>query len=151
MRSRGRSPSASAASLSDQSIHRRFISVRKDMPHARLQEFCVIDHTREVVLLAVEGDEEREVVLGVGQYGIAPTLHTAEVAFAVRDDHHNQGIGRELLAYLTLLAKRQGLLGFTAEVLVDNRPMLHLFESMGFDLSKRNESGVWELQMGFRS
>ena len=43
--------------------------------------------------------------------------HTAEVAFAVSDDMHNRGIGSELLAYLILLAKREGLLGFTAEVL----------------------------------
>jgi len=38
---------------------------------------------------------------------------------------------------LTFLAKRQGLLGFTAEVLMENQPMLHLFEKMGFDIEKR--------------
>jgi GNAT superfamily N-acetyltransferase len=68
----------------------------------------------------------------------------------VRDDYQNIGIGTELLAYLTYLAKRQGLLGFTAEVLLENRPMLHLFENMGFDIEKRSEEGVYELKMGFR-
>jgi ribosomal protein S18 acetylase RimI-like enzyme len=68
----------------------------------------------------------------------------------VRDDHQNQEIGTELLSYLTYLAKREGLLGFTAEVLVENRPMLHLFEKMGFDIQKRNEQGVYELKMAFR-
>jgi len=137
-------------SLSDQSIYRRFISARKDMPHERLQEFCVIDYSREMVILAVQEKQGFEHVVGVAQYGIAVDLHNAEVAFVVRDDAQNQGIGWELLSYMTLLAKRQGLLGFTAEVLVENRPMLHLFEKAGFDLTKRSESGVWELKMLFR-
>jgi acyl-CoA hydrolase/GNAT superfamily N-acetyltransferase len=137
-------------SLSENSLYRRFISVRKDMPHERLQDFVAIDFTREMVILAVIQREEKEVIVGVGQFGINQDIHTAEVGFAVRDDHQNQGIGAELLSYLTYLAKKQGLLGFYAEVLVENRPMLHLFEKMGFDIKKRREEGVYELEMTFR-
>jgi GNAT superfamily N-acetyltransferase len=88
--------------------------------------------------------------LGVGQYGIEEETHTAEVALVVKDDYQNQGIGRELLSYLTYLAKKEGLLGFTAEVLQDNQPMLHLFEQMGFDLKRRMAQGVYSLKMAFR-
>jgi acyl-CoA hydrolase/ribosomal protein S18 acetylase RimI-like enzyme len=137
-------------SLSENSLYRRFISVREDMPHERLQEFVAIDYTQEMVILAVIQKEEKEVIVGVGQYGIGQDIHTAEVAFAVRDDYQNKGIGSELLSYLTLLAKKQGLLGFYAEVLAENRPMLHLFEKMGFDIKKRREEGVYELEMTFR-
>jgi acyl-CoA hydrolase/GNAT superfamily N-acetyltransferase len=137
-------------SLSDDSMYRRFMSHRKDMPHERLQEFTPIDYTRQMVILAIVQENEKEDVVGLGQYGIAESAHTAEVAFVVRDDHQNQGIGHELLAYLTQLAKRAGLLGFTAEVLADNLPMLQLFESMGFDATKRHEAGVYELRMAFR-
>lgn len=137
-------------SLSDQSIYRRFISARTDMPHERLQEFVVIDYTREMVILAVTGEPGQETVIGVGQYGIDETTHTAEVALVVRDDHQNKGVGTELLNYLTYLAKRQGLLGFTAEVLVGNQPMMHLFEKAGFTIEKRQEAGVYELRMLFR-
>jgi acyl-CoA hydrolase/RimJ/RimL family protein N-acetyltransferase len=136
--------------LSDQSLYRRFISVRKDTPHERLQEFVVIDYTKEMVILATIKDAEVEKVVGVGQYGINETNHTAEVALVVRDEDQNKGVGLELLSYLTYLAKREGLLGFAAEVLVENKPMLHLFEKMGFDIQKRNEQGVYELQMAFR-
>lgn len=136
--------------LSDRSLYRRFISMRKDMPHERLQEFVVIDYTQETVILAVLKAERREEVIGVGQYGIDEATHTAEVAFVVRDDYQQQGVGRELLAYLTLLAKKQGLLGFTAEVLMENQPMMHLFKTMGFDLDTRSDAGVYELRMAFR-
>jgi len=137
-------------SLSDQSLFRRFISVRKDMPHERLQEFVIIDYTKETVILATVKDAEMEKVAAVGQYGINEQTHSAEVALVVRDDYQNKGIGTTLLSYLTYLAKREGLMGFTAEVLVENRPMLHLFEKMGFDIQKRSAQGVYELKMAFR-
>lgn len=136
--------------LSDQSLYRRFISMRQDMPHERLQEFVVIDYTKEMVILATLREGEVEKVVGVGQYGINEENRTAEVALVVKDEYQNKGIGWELLSYLTYLAKREGLLGFTAEVLVENKPMLHLFEKMGFDIQKRIDQGVYELQLGFR-
>ena len=137
-------------SLSDESIYRRFMSVRKDMPHERLQEFVVIDYTKETVILAVTGGKDKEEVLAVGQYGIDESSHSAEVALVVRDDDQNKGIGSELLGYLTVLAKKQGLLGFTAQVLSENMAMLHMFESGGFDVRRRHESGVYELKMAFK-
>ena len=137
-------------SLSDTSLHKRFLSFRKDMPHERLQDFVVIDYTKEVLLLVVTGDQENQIIAAVGQYGIDENTHTAEVAFAVRDGQQNRGIGFELLKYLTYLAKRQGLLGFTAEVLVDNKPMLHVFEKGGFDMKKRADSGVYDLMLKFK-
>lgn len=136
-------------SLSENSLYRRFISTRKDMPHERLQPFIIIDYTKEMVLLAVIQRGEREEVVGIGQYSIDETAFKAEVGFAVKDDYQNKGIGTELLDYLTFLAKRQGLLGFYAEVLVENRPMLHLFEKMGFHIEKRREEGIYELKITF--
>ena len=137
-------------SLSDQSLNRRFMSLRHDMPHERLQEFVVIDHTKEMLILAFLKEEEVEKIVGMGQYFINENDHTAEVALVARDDYQGKGIGRELLSYLTYLAKKEGLLGFVAEVLVENRPMLHLFETMGFDIQRQNEAGVYELKLTFR-
>jgi RimJ/RimL family protein N-acetyltransferase len=137
-------------SLSDKSIYRRFMSQRFHLPHEFIQELVVIDYTREMAILALVGETPNEKIVGVGRYFIDPQTHTAEVAFAVRDDFHNQGIGSELLSYLTYLAKRQGLLGFTAEVFADNTPMLHVFEKGGFDIERKASAGVYELRMAFR-
>jgi len=138
-------------SLSDQSMYRRFISVRTDMPHERLQQFVVIDYTREMVILAViENEHGQQDIVGIGQYGVDEATHVAEVAVVVRDDMQGLGIGSELLSYLTMLAKRQGLLGFTAEVLVENKPMMHVFEKGGFDVEKHRAEGVYELKLAFR-
>ena len=136
-------------SLSDNSLYRRFISERKDMPHERLQDFVVIDYTTEMVILATRRKGEQEELVGLGQYAMIESTHTADVAFVVRDDMQGHGIGKELLKYLTLLAKRQGLLGFTADVLMENTAMMHLFNSMGFDVEKRLSEGMYEMKMTF--
>ena len=110
----------------------------------------MIDYTTDMVILAILQEEEKETIVGVGQYGIHEQSHTAEAAFAVRDDYQGLGIGRELVSYMTYLAQRQGLLGFTAEVLQENRHMLYLFETAGFDLEKKIDEGVYYLKMAFR-
>jgi acyl-CoA hydrolase/GNAT superfamily N-acetyltransferase len=137
-------------SLSNDSMYRRFISTRTDMHHDRLQPFVAIDYTKEMVILAVLQQEEQELIVGMAQYLIDESRHIAEVAFVVRDDYQGKGIGAVLLNYVTYLARKSGLLGFTAAVLMENRQMLQLFEKMGFNIEKRTEGGVYELTMSFR-
>jgi RimJ/RimL family protein N-acetyltransferase len=136
-------------SLSDKALYQRFASARKDMPHKRLQEFVAIDYSKETMILALVGQEEKEVVVGLGQYSIDEETHTAEAALVVRDSYQNQGVGTEIQSYLTYLAKRSGLLGFTAEVLEDNSPTIHLLEKSGFEVAKK-EGGVYEMKLLFK-
>jgi len=137
--------------LSDKSMRRRFMSVRLDMPHKRLSNFVVINYTSEMAILAVqEKEDEVETVVGLGEYRVDRASNFGEAAFAVRDDHHGLGIGSLLLRYLTQIAVKQGLNGFTAEVLVENTPMMRLFEKMGFETEKRVCDGTFELRMTFR-
>jgi hypothetical protein len=58
-------------------------------------------------------------------------------------------VGTELFSYIAYLAKRQGLLGFTANILMDNRPMLHLTRKMGFEIEKTGSAEVYDLKMRF--
>ncbi|MDY6934809.1 MAG: GNAT family N-acetyltransferase [Spirochaetota bacterium] len=136
-------------SLSDKSLQRRFLSKMFSVPHKMRQKFVVIDYTMDMAILAIIKENDKEILIGIGQYYKNETNNTAEVAFAVRDDYHNKGVGTELLSYLSIHAKKEGLQGFTADVFYENRPMIRLFESMGFDISKRIELGVVELTMRF--
>jgi acyl-CoA hydrolase/ribosomal protein S18 acetylase RimI-like enzyme len=137
--------------LSDGSMYRRFMSRRTDMPHERLQEFVVVDFSREMVCVAALEEDGNEVIAGLGQYGIMETTQYAEISLVVRDRYQNGGIGRQIFAYLVNIAKKQGLMGFTAEVLLENKPMVHVFESMGFDIDSRVEEDVYALRMDFRT
>ena len=137
--------------LSEDSMYMRFFSARKDMPHKRLQDFVVVDWSRKMEILAVIKEErERETIIALGQYELNPDEYMAEVAIVVKDEYHGMGVGKELLSYLTYIARRHGLLGFTADTLVENEAMVGLFEKMGFYTEKRREEGVYEMKMLFR-
>jgi acyl-CoA hydrolase/GNAT superfamily N-acetyltransferase len=139
-------------SLSDKSIYRRFFSQRTDMPHEFLQQFVVIDYTEDMAILAVLRHGKKEELVGVGRYFLDKGGRNAELAFVVRDDYQNKGIAGEVMRYLTYLGKKQGLFGFTAEVLLENKEMLHLFEmfeKMGFRVERRIERGTVYLNIAF--
>jgi GNAT superfamily N-acetyltransferase len=88
--------------------------------------------------------------VALGQYAKCGSDRMAEVAIVVCDNYQNKGIGTELMSYLALVARKQGLLGFTAEVLGQNLPMLHVFEKMDFDINSSLSEGTYELSMIFR-
>lgn len=137
-------------SLTDKSLYRRFFSTRTDMPHEYRQKFVVIDYSKQMVILAVREHEEKQECIGLGQYSVVESTNMADLALVVRDDYQNQGIGAELLSHLAFLAKRQGLFGFTAEVLVDNRPMHALIQKTGFSIEKKLDDGVVEMRILFK-
>ncbi len=136
-------------SLSDQSMYLRFASARKDMPHKRLQEFVAVNYSRDLVILAEVMLNEREVVVGVGQYSLNEDMHTAEFAFVTRDDYQNKGVGREIHSYMKYLAKKKGLLGFTAEVLEDNAPAFTLLKKMGYEVVAK-DGGSYSMRLVFK-
>lgn len=137
-------------SLSNESMFHRFLTARKGMPHERLQSFVAIDYTRNTTpILAILKAEGREKIAGLGQYVLNPDMKTADLALVVRDDCHNQGIGFELISYLTSLAKRQGMQGFTGDALARNQPIFALINKMGFKVEMENESGVFKINLIF--
>jgi acetyl coenzyme A synthetase (ADP forming)-like protein len=69
----------------------------------------------------------------------------AEVAFAVADDYQRRGIGTRMLERLAARAAAVGIERFVAEVLPDNRQMLRVFEAVGFEATRTNESGTVEV------
>ncbi len=139
--------------LSEETLYQRFFSRRADMPHEFLQRFVVIDYREKIVVAAVMAYEAREELVGLGQCLLDEQGYTAELFLVVRDDLQNKGIGRAMLCYLIHLARRRGLKGLSAQVLADNKRMLHLFRSLEkreYDMKIRMEAGVFYLTLEFR-
>ena len=132
--------------LSPESMYMRFASRNLQMPHQRLQEIAVIDYTKELEILAVIQHGSREEIVGIGSWYITGDEQNAEVAFAVKDDYQNQGIGTSLLDYLCDLGKQQGLNNFLAEVLAGNDIMIRIFKKAGFE-KVSTEGGVNTLKL----
>lgn len=138
-------------SLSDESIYSKFFR------HLRFTDDFVgklsdVDYVRRMVILAFAADNAGDPVLGMGRYTLSEKQGTAEVDFAVRDEYQGLGIGRELVLHLIRAAKKRGLKGFTAQVMVSNSRMLHLFrefEGEEYEIRRTLEDGVFHLTMDF--
>ncbi|HWQ76135.1 MAG TPA: GNAT family N-acetyltransferase, partial [Syntrophomonas sp.] len=135
-------------SMSDKSLYLRFFSPRKFVSHENLQEIISVDNAKGVSILAIVKQEENEKVIGMGQYFINEANYSAEVSFATSDQYQNNGIASILLTHLTYLAQKNGLLGFTASVLAENRSMIKILKKVGFT-HKTTEDGVAELEKAF--
>ena len=118
--------------LSPESVHYRFFQLIKSMPHEKLQEFLRIDYEADMALVVLTGsaDEDAEMI-GIAHYLKDPQTNFAEAAFLVRDDWQGKGIGTQLMDALVEAAQIQGIAGFTADVLADNKGMMRVFHTCG--------------------
>ncbi len=138
--------------LSPESVHDRFFQLIKSMPHKKLQEFLRVDYEADMALVVLTSstDEDAEMI-AIAHYLKDPKSNLAEAAFLVRDDQQGRGVGTKLMFALMEAARRQGIAGFTAEVLADNRRMLRVFHKCGQALESHLESGVYSLKIPFDS
>jgi GNAT superfamily N-acetyltransferase len=123
--------------LSDRSISFRFLRPKRELTKKELSYFTEIDFIHHVALVATLPDNEDKPIIGVGRYIVLDTplgAQRAEVAFTVVDEHQGRGIATLLLEHLVLIARDRGISTFEANVLVENHPMLEVFEQSGFQV-----------------
>lgn len=72
--------------------------------------------------------------------------HVGDLGMLVDDEHQGAGVGALLLEHLAHLARAQGITRFSADVLVENSPMLRLLIDSGFATTTDHvRGGVREL------
>jgi GNAT superfamily N-acetyltransferase len=123
---------------SAQSLYRRFFGAKRHFSEKEIEFFVNVDFVSHVALVAMVEEGNRTVIVGGGRYVIVQPA-TAEVAFAVVDQYHGQGVGGALLRHLAAIARSAGLKELIAEVLPDNIPMLKVFEKSGLGCGTRRE------------
>jgi acyl-CoA hydrolase/GNAT superfamily N-acetyltransferase len=120
--------------LSQETIYYRFMSHSKHIPRREIQDYVFINHRTDVAIVGTLPASYGDEVIAVGRYYLDEKTNMAEVAFVVRDDWQNRGIGSFLLKHLSLIAKRNGIRGFTAEVLRENRAMQRVFNKSEYQV-----------------
>ena len=135
--------------LSQQTVYYRFMSPQKQFTQRQIQEFVYVDHRTEVAVVGTMPAAHGEEIIAVGCYYLNPKTNRAEVAFVVRDQWHNRGIGSFLLSYLASLAKGYGISGFTAEVLRANKPMQAVLNRSDAKVSNKLSGDVYSYRLDF--
>jgi acyl-CoA hydrolase/GNAT superfamily N-acetyltransferase len=135
--------------LSKQTVYYRFMSPLKHLSKKDLQNLTFINHRSDVALVGTLPEAHGEDIVAIGRSYLNPKTNLAEVAFVVRDDWQNRGIGSFLLKHLAMLAKRNGIAGFTAEVLMDNRAMQRVFQKSDFEVTSESHTDVVSFKLKF--
>ena len=135
--------------LSQETIHYRYMSTQKRFTHRQIQDFVYIDHRKDVAIVGVVPEAHGEQIIAVGRYYLNEKNNKAEVAFVIRDGWQRNGIGSFMFRHLLVIARRNGISGFTAEILRDNRPMQAIFNHSGFKVMSRMEEGVYSVVIDF--
>ena len=123
--------------LSLETIYYRFMSHLKHLPRKEIHNFVFINHRSDVAIVATLPASQGEEMIAIGRYYLDESTNLAEVAFVVRDEWQNRGIGSFLLRHLATIAKRNGISGFTAEVLRENRAMQRVFQKSHYRVQSR--------------
>ncbi len=135
--------------LSESSVYFRYFSPRRSMPHKNLQQYCNINENEGISIVVTIGPRENRRIIGEARYMIEPNDGYADTAFMVDENYQGRGIATFLLNYLVEIAKERGLIGFKADVLFSNQPMLKVYDKLPFKIHKKFADGVISLKFNF--
>jgi len=136
-------------SLSRETLYYRYMAQIERIPKKQLRNFVYIDHRNEVAIVGTLHEAHGEEIIAVGGYYVDPRTNRAEVAFIVRDDWQRRGIGTFIMKHLTGIAKRNGIAGFTAEVLIPNKAMQAVFDHSDLKVRRTVGEGVVHYELEF--
>ena len=135
--------------LSQQTMYYRFMSSQKIVSRQQIQDFVYIDHRNDVSIVGTLPEAHGEEIIALGNYYLDPKTNRAEVAFVVHDRWQRKGIGTFLLRYLARIARRNGIRGFTAEVLAENKPMQAVFNKSNTKIQSHFNGSVYSYVLDF--
>lgn len=120
--------------LTPEDIRFRFFGLVRELPHSQMARLTQIDYDREMAFIAsgTDANGQRE-TLGVVRTVTDSDNHRAEFAIVVRSDLKEQGLGKRLLVKMIEYCRARGTQVMIGQVLADNRRMLGLARSVGFE------------------
>ena len=128
-------------SLKEETIYMRFFYRMKLFSHEMAQQqWASVDYRKNISLVGQVQTKGHKEIVAIGSYADEENGY-AEVAFVVREDFQGKGISSHMLIQLETIARENGFIGFTATVLKDNKPMIHVFKKRYPNLKETSMGG----------
>lgn len=148
--------------LSPQTIYQRFFAALPELSRDMAWRFSHVNYTNRMALVAETADSDPPKLMAVGRYdrtqqeqthepthapspGSADNADIAELGLVVLDQWQGRGLGRILLRQILAVAASHGITRFTADILADNRRMLHLLATEARVVQSKSSGGVTTL------
>jgi acyl-CoA hydrolase/GNAT superfamily N-acetyltransferase len=128
-------------SLQERTIYHRFFYKRKIFGHKEVQnELASVDYHQNMTLIGLMVQGGHKEIMAVASYAQEKDSTLAEVAFVVGEDFQGLGVASIMMDRLENIARKNGLTGFTAIVLKENKAMQHVFNKR-YPNSKIQDTG----------
>lgn len=137
--------------FSDQSVYYRYFSPIKTMPHKKMQEYVNVDYRFTMSIVAIIDDSGVEKIIGESRYVRSQMDSFADTAFIVDEHYQGRGIATYLFNLLIKAAREEGIPGFRADVLENNKAMLKVYEKAPFPVQTVLSSGVYKITIPFQA
>lgn len=137
--------------FSDQAVYYRYFSPIKTMPHRKMQEYVNVDYRNIMSVVAVIQESGLEKIIAEARYALVKDSSFADTAFIVDESYQGKGIASFLFNLLIRIAREEGIGGFYADVLADNKSMLKVYEKAPFPVQAVLAGGIYKLTIPFTS
>ena len=131
---------------SERSIELRFFGPMKELSEEKARRFAEVDGVDRFALVALDPDDEDEIV-AVVRYEREGGTDGAEYAALVEDRFQGRGLGIGLTRHLIEAARERGIGRLHALVMRENRPMLSLLRSLRLPERERWENGLEHIEI----
>ena len=133
--------------LSDESVHRRFLTPKSSFSRTELRYLTEVDGRDHVALVAESPLEPARLLIAVARFvRLSDDPEAADVAITVADNWQRRGLGSLLSARLAEEARRLGIRRFTATMAADNLPAHRLMGTLTDHLEQHHAGmGVDEI------
>jgi acyl-CoA hydrolase/RimJ/RimL family protein N-acetyltransferase len=135
--------------MRQEDVHTRFFRSLRSMTDEMAQHLCSVGYEQEMAFAAVVGERESERIVGTASYFVDARTSLADVAYMVDPEWQGTGLGSALQERTIDYARRHGVRGFTADVLVENAGMLAVFRRSGLRMETQVDAGALEVTMLF--
>ena len=133
--------------LSDESVHRRFLTPKSSFSRTELRYLTEVDGRDHVALVAEYPGHPVRRLIAVGRFvRLHEDPEAADVAIVVADEWQRRGVGSVISEQLAAQARGRGIRHFTATMAADNVAAHKLMYKLTSQLESRGTAaGVEEL------
>ncbi|HPY08084.1 MAG TPA: GNAT family N-acetyltransferase [Smithellaceae bacterium] len=135
--------------FSDQAVYYRYFSPIKTMPHKKMQEYVNVDYRHTMSIVAIVDESGVEKIIGEARYVKTQGEPFADTAFIVDEQYQGMGISTYLFNLLIRAAREEGIAGFKADVLENNRAMLKVYEKALYPVQTVLSGGIYKITIPF--
>jgi acyl-CoA hydrolase/ribosomal protein S18 acetylase RimI-like enzyme len=136
--------------FSDQAVYYRYFSPIKTMPHEKMQEYVNVDYRYHMSIVAIVDEAGVEKIIAEARYARSKNESFADTAFIVDESYQGKGIASYLFELLIRIAREEGIAGFKADVLANNKAMLKVYEKSPYPVHTVLSEGVYKLTITFK-